>query len=1014
MKRLVNPIKNVRLKSPDGRFFWVPENKVEEAYSKGLRHEDSAAKVPVTTISGREEEVEVADLPAAFSKGGSYKGFSQGIEDVEESIENINPEDHMTLTEKAGTTLTAFDPLFGGGKVVGGLVNRGLDSALGIEGNKTNETLREMQASQPYIQAGVNIASSIPASILTGGGMMGLAGKAGAAAGAGGKSAATLAKYGTLFGVGGAEGMAISGAMYAGEKALGNPEANAEKFIDNLGSSFLWGALPTVGVEAVGQGIKRLAHARQLSSSIKPIKGELPEVSFKSIDNGADNQTPFRNLQILDAKGEVIGNAKLAVKNPNASFNAAKEGISVEELVVNPTHQGRRVEQAAVGKLVSQFGNVYSPASGGKLTDEAMGAFESLGVTHTSEVGNQFVSAHRLPVAQLTTADQVIQKYGNVMKKHVDKIGGEDLVKSWNKFTRAESKEFRSKVLEYHNNPAKGTLDTVDNFQRIDNAAKEIRHASEILKTEMFKQFDVKQTHKLKNAIAGARDKTRSSLREISSIRGEYDSATQAAFKRMDKTLSDINSLEDPIAMLKNLRKQSQQLGGNIARLEKSNSTHPNSISKLKDLRRTIDDDIIRNKEVTGTVAENYSKLQTLQSRMISAEKKFNEAVKVKGVISEKKVGALIRSKDTASVAVRQNVEETYLVSVKKYLDEAEGIMDSVGIDLKPLKNREVFKTTFIGDMREMKEASNMIDSLVKGANVFGTGDAVLQGFLSNAGAAITSAVGLGWYPGAIMGQQAGTLGRRAFNHPLNMINRIENVGGMLSSKNPKKIVNKLLKPFSEAGARPSISSTELAKRVGVYFNTNTALSEDYPQMYDEIERKLSQVDKDSLAENLEILNEAAPEHSAALNKKALEVVEYIRQHKPPKPRRYKDTREDLKKMHALVHAAFNPTKSIEDFMDTGDTSGLKHIKALYPNKYMELESALLSAVDTEQDKSALLAKLDKFTEVKKIRSAGLLFQSYYANIKEEGAEQPNKKLPASAKNSYGEGLTTETERLQL
>lgn len=992
------------MKSPDGRFFWVSEDRVQEAYQSGLTHESEDVKVPITTITGKEEEARAGDLPNVFARGGSYRGFSQAIEDTQQEIE---PTDYMTPLERIGTAATALDPLMLN-RIVGGGINRALDGALGLDPNTTNETLREAQASQPWIQAGVGIASQLPLGRAAGRGISSLGAAAGQVGGAG-------ARYGAMGAAGGLEGVGYSAAMYVGEAVMGNPEANAEKFIENLGSSFLWGALPTVGVEAIGDGIRSARRAKQITSGTTVVEGTLPDVRFRAIDLESTGNTPFRNLQILDNNDNVVGNVKLAVRNPEASYTAARNGVSVEEFTINPEMMGKRVEQATLGKLVDEFGAVHTPSTGTQLPDNVQSAFESLGVAHTAENGMDFITAHRKPIEKVTTADRLIQKYGEAMQKRVNRLEDPELASLWKRLTNKEAKSFRGKVIQYHNNEAKGILDTVDNIQRVDDAAVEVRRASESLKERILSQFDTAQTHKLKNAVNGALEYTEKQIGGLTQIAGEFDQPTIATFKRMSQTLRGINSLDDPIEMMRQLRNQSQKLGGHISRLEKVDAVSPNNVNKLRQLRKAIDDDIIRNVDVTGDVAENFNRIQKLQHRMLVAEKDFNQAFKVKGRISERKVRSAINTKDKATAAVRQNQEEIYLKSVNNYLDEASEMMQKYNIDLEPLRNKSAFKSTFLGEMREVKQASRLVNNMIDKSTTFGTMDAVTQGFFSHIGAVATSAMGLGWYPGAIAGQQLGGVGRRFFNNPVNMINQIEGVSAALSNTNPRRLVDKIIRDFPESTKRVFEGQKALTRRIGGFFNINEALTEDYPKMYDEIERKINQIDAEELKENLFELEEIAPQHTDALVKKALEVMDYIKENKPPKPRRYKDVREDIKKMDALVQAAFNPSRIIEDFAEYGETRGLKYVRDLHPYLYNELQQYLLSEVNTEEEKSKVLTKLDKLTEVKKIRESSLLFQNIYATIKGEGGEDQvggqGKRLPASATNNYGEDYQVETDR---
>jgi hypothetical protein len=964
----MSTLSKLKMTAPDGSIYWVNNTDVNEAIRKGLRPASDTGSLTVENIFTKEQEdVNTNEVSSKINQGGHrYVGF-------DEQIGAIKPEETtLTGVERVGTALTGLNP-FGVNDIISGSINKVIDYAQGRDPNETNRKLAELREQDKTVQLAANIVSGIGGGIVTGGMANTLASRVGTGA---------LSRIGAAGLLNGLDGMSYAVGRDLGEATLGNPEINAERLMASAKAGFLWGGGASLIAPSIGYGVSKITR-----QGVKEASGKLPLLVLDEVS--PDPNSLFKTINIYDAeKGVIAGNARLAINNPNSIHQVGKHGVSLEELNLNPNYIGTRASEAVVGELVNKFGRVATSSTSREIPDNISNTFKYLGNRHMAEDGVEYMVATRSPKVEFSTADEMIETYGKYLASRMPDTEGAVVLRDlFNK----RNTEFRKKVFDYYNNPESRLLDSTQSVQKMADLALDVKRVAENLKTEVLTKFNTDLTPKLKAHIWHQKLDVDEMVARSTQIMDEFSPRTIAILKRKSIALQSISNQTDGVSMLQSLRKQSKDLGADIAAMRKSDFP-PEDINMLSNLRRKIDDDIIRNPEITGDVAEAWISIQRRQAAVIEQTKKFSKRYTgkedlSKADISPERIRNIINAKSHLPTAKAVAEDEAYLRTMREFIDELEGTSNRLGIEVpSTLKQRDVFNKTFIDDLRNQNKASKVLLQQVKDKGSSDWVDGVMTGAMSSTGVAFANLAGLPWFLGAASGMAGATAFRKGFTDPVKMLRVIEGISE--KTTNFHNTIKKLSNIVPSRTLNPAVTSSKALERIGINVGLSKEYSKDYAKLYTALSKKLDVVSSESINGSFEGVSEAIPEHTVAILNKSMAVKEYVKNNLPPPPRKMKDHRHDIKKMYDLVDSAFNPLGSLERFMLTGDRQAILHTKELYPNIIAEMATKYYENVDNEDLDYRTIDRLNTLfgTNVKK-SSTKVLFRELY-NIARNGQEE--------------------------
>ena len=929
---MVDVLNRVKMRAPDGSEYWVNNSDVSTAVAEGLRPASDKGTVNVQNVFTKEtEEIDVNELAPTLQKGGyRYKGYDEMYD--EERAKVIAPE--TNTAERVGAFMTGLNPL-GINDMASGAINNAIDIQQGKTSGTTNEALRALRDQYRGVTTAANITSGIIGGVALGGATTALTAKAATGMGGG-----WLARAGANAGVMALDSASYTAGMGIGEASLGNAEMNAEKILADTGNAFLFGgALGGLG-SAAASGVKKLAKSKVV----------LPPVLLQELDSTEDAVFKFIDVR-NPANNEVIARAKIAINNPESIHIPGKNGVSLEGIErIGEGINMPRIEDSVYNLLVDKYKRILSPSSASStLSKEANEVLSRVGTKQFTESGADYITASSRVPDKVTLSDKMVELYGWAEKRMARTPDDSEI---FAKLTRPENKSFRKKVFEYHENPTSRVLERTEGVEKMAIAAKEVRDAAESLKSQMLRSIDNTYTPKIKSAVTDEIMQADALIYKATHITDEYSPSIIGILKRKSEALADIARMDQGSDMLVALHKQSRDMGAIIASKKKAGGVS-HEISVLEDLRRGIDHNIIRNTDVTGDLATNWSRIQTKQAALIKESQKFFKRYTGKvnpgdAKVSSEKIYSILNSKSQLKAVKATADDELFIKSMREFLDEGADIGKKTGIDFDGIRKRDIFEDAFIVDMREQHQAARVLSELAADTSAGVVVDGLVKGAGSSLGVFVAGAMGgLPWYLGAMAGQALTTSFRGHLTNPVKMVNMIEKMGAKLSR------TSEGLSSMARRAGTPShmnalINAEKASIKVARMLGFHESIGKDYTQLHKATMHKLDATTEDVMRADYEDETEYVPDHVEALIKQQRAVIDYVTSNMPPPPRKMKDNRKDALAMENLIESAFAPMVSLERFVITGDPRALQHIKVMYPGLVRELGLKISDNIDPD------------------------------------------------------------------
>lgn len=937
--RVRNYDREVRLQKPDGSFVWVPEDEVAGFYKQGYKIADPESTVFVDSWNGERESVKAGDLPHKFEQGYTMGNAKEEIQ--KEVSKEIDAADYLTPIEKLGAFTTGLDPTAG---LAGGMINKGVDYALGKDPNETNTKLRELSSAAGGYHTAGTIAGLIPTAMATGGLTAAASKGLGAAAGAGalasglttslstaGKisTAARVGSYGVL---GGLEGTGYSLMHDAGEATLGNPDINAERLIADAKTGFLWGSLSNLAFTGIGKAVDPITKRLARTDTHVAID-DLPEIKLENVSGASPS-----GVNVFSIKDSVtnapVGLVRIDLKNPNSIHPIGRTGVSVNDLSLDDAFKGKRYEEAVVGELIKNYGRVASHSEGAALSGEMEKVFSSLGSSHVNEAGDVYFTAHRTPVTRITNADKLVEMYGKYRVKGIEDVDKKEL---FERFADRGNKDFRDKVIQFYNDPYKVIVDTSKNIDNMAKVGKKIRSHSEKLKARMSSKLVPANINKMQSRVTDILQEAGEVQARIAENPFLYNRQVIALHDNVVESVKAAMKEAKPSDGIEIIRKTVKKLNANIDRYKKATSgISADDLNLLGKLSSDLNEGFLKNAKVTGRFGRAFNELQEAHSKLVEQTKLFNARYMDKnGIVNKEKVVGQLKGKFEVRSKEASLADALYVEALNNYVDVARKLSKRTRLSTKEIDNQAKGLWTNVDSLKEIHDSSRLINDMVNSSST-GLVSGMLEGGSSAAGAALSQAAGINWFVGAITGQHIGRKISRTIQNPIYMIDKIEKIGNATS--NTTNRVSELSTKFINKAKDFKVNQMNLAKIVPAIVSDH----KDYKKMRDQLVTKLDTLSPAVLEDDLADLAMNAPNHAKAIINKKLEVSQYIRDNLPPPQREYKDTRKDTKRLKMLVEAAFDPMAGIERFLITGDRSSFDHVEKMYPKLVEDVRNRMV------------------------------------------------------------------------
>lgn len=967
--------KEVRLKKPDGSYVWVPSKDVEAFYKKGYTFGDPNSTVFVDSWNGERESVQAKELPNKFNKGYT---LGNAREEVNKAInKEIKVEDYVTPLETAGAFASSLDPTFG---IVSGGINKAIDFASGKDYQDTNTKLRELKGAAPTASALGSIAGLVLPTVVTGGAAIeaSLAAKAAATGLGASAKLAGAARIGTLAGLSGLEGVGYTLMQDAGEATLGNPNINAEKVIADAKTGFLWGALGSLAFSGAAAAISPVGR-RLVTGGTRTQYDALPKVR---LENAADpSPTGVNVFKVMDNEtDEFVGLVNIDLKNPASMHPVGRTGVSLNDVSIEDAFKGRRYEDAAVGELIKTYGRVASNVDGSPISPELQKVFSSLGTKHVDNVGNEYFTAHRTPVEKITLADRLVEIYGKYRSKGIEDPDKKAL---FDRLMDKSNKDFRDGVLKFYNDPYKVITETADNVEAMAAMGKQVRAHSETLKKRMTKNLMPKNIANMQSKLVSVVEDAGSAQAKALENPYLYNKQVLAVHTDVINAVKGAMKETDPRVGVEIIRKTVKKLNSNIDRYKKATSgISSDDMDLLGKLSRDLNEGFLKDAKVTGRFGKAFSELQDAHAELTTQSKLFSKRyLNKEGQVSRQKITAQLTGKFDITSKEASMADAAYVQALNNYLGVARKLSKRARLTTSSLDDKAGALWTNVDSLKEIHDSARLINELVTSSNT-GVVSGILEGGASASGAALSQAVGVNWFVGAIAGQHMGRKVSRTMQNPVYMIEKIESIGN--SASNATSRIQQISQNFTNRVRAFELNKGDLSRIIPSVYKSHKY----YSSMRDELDMKLNSFSPEALQEEYQELYENAPKHAEAVVKKSTEVADYLKKNIPPKPFEYKDVRKDTIKLQNLVEAAFDPLTSIEKFLQTGDRGALNHVEKLYPKLIEEVRLGLMQHAASKKldmlQKSRLNSLFNEENDV--IKKSLYDVQNLFKEQKEEAA----------------------------
>jgi len=415
-----------------------------------------------------------------------------------------------------------------------------------------------------------------------------------------------------------------------------------------------------------------------------------------------------------------------------------------------------------------------------------------------------------------------------------------------------------------------------------------------------------------------------------------------------------------------------------------------------------------------GTAVNGVSK-ETNMEKIIEGvykiiQKQKNNMRKLNKVLEEK-VSKQLASKFNLKSSQASAEDAAYVKALSDYVEEAKKLSHEAGVSTKKLANVPTKANNKIDELKEVYDGAKLLNTMVNSSEP-GFFGGIVTGALSAAGASGAGAMGMNWFVGAMLGQQAGRQIGGFFNNPVKSIQLIESIAGKSTAA-----LDRVKQAASAAGTAAEGARKKVRNLPGYsakYLGYGENQEKDYAKLRNVLRAKLDTIDPVVIQESEEFkaFQESAPQHAQAILTKQMLIANYLKQNMPREPKKYADHREDMEKLDALIEAAFDPEEVIRKFAITGRADALKHVQELYPSLVDDFKRDIYTRLydkELNSHESKLMSTL--FPNHKGLQEEADSFAEVY-NIAQDNTIKPMDAPPAPKIKKEFKSLTDDGRTL--
>jgi len=998
------PMENRRsqyvLKRPDGSEAWVFSSQIPEALERGYKFPNKQAVLPITDFAGRYKEVKAEDLPFEIKKGASVLSTQEMYDRIDEKTAAMRPElldSGLTNTERAlAAAKSAGNAMsLGVGKVI--------SSAIQPEEEKAAQMVEETQP-------GTTIAANLVGSLLSGG--------------LGTTAAYNLGLKGmpALIAAGAGEGAITGLSETLSEDLLGDAEVNASNYLASVGLSALLGGTFAGTLGSAGKA------AGYLSRKIKPktLPRQLSTVVSATGDGAEEGLQIYR---IVDGD-ELKGIAKVRAPDKSlgdeiTSNNAVLESVEFYDKSLN-TPEGVMVVN---DNLLNSYPSLVAAADNpNKLIRDA---FERTGFKSSSRNGNQYLQQTEKLPEEVLDEDTMAAKYLSLVKTLTNEKPKGELKRVYDKLSDPTQKKFRQRVLDYAESPEKFTTDSANYYQSLHDDMVRYTRAAEEVRLNLLGRVGPEKLGVLTNEIKSSAVKAEDILTKLRNSKSDFDKGVVDQLDGLVNQMNNLAEMGDAPEIAKEMlriKRRFSDIAGQKNFKSVNSAVDPESGDVLgvkKELGRLIDNPI-RSEAVLGDIAEDFSDIQRVTSQLIDAEKSFKAQFMEKApngrfIATPKKIYAQLGENPIDRI--------TSEFPERRYLDSAGEFREIVGksaskLDVNMPEVRGDLFSTKMREFQDIRQAADFLTKLSESKGQSSTLGMITAGLGSTAGAAATTAAGIGWYSGAIAGQAlAYNLANKVFN-PVRSLNEITNLSSAIAngsndtiSFGTKALTGAIkgisfLRRSTERGLSKSEKTFNTVAKLGPRAATTLGVKLTGNESAEDQINKVSQIvdlmksRQTELETIANIMSEYAPKHGEQIKAQANATInEVIKDLEPAIPREVgvtpnKKALEKSKKSLAVVEF---PLESLRLAYNKGDLETVNMVKRYHPQIYSQVVAAITNELvnypnkysDMPRSVSKKLARMFGVSlEASSKPSTTIAIQSSYAQSKQQ--EETQEKKPPS------------------